>query len=108
MAGKKLLDRVASEKVLRRCGMYDIMKLLKKWRIRWFGHVVRRNEDEPLAKVGMVQAPGRAPRGRPKKTWMKCVEDMMRENQITEVEAQDKETWRGVINRLISSTEGTS
>ena len=45
--------------------------------MRWFGHIVRRNEDEPSDKVGMVHAPGRAPRGRPKKTWRECVEDEM-------------------------------
>jgi len=52
---------------------------------------VRSNEDEPLAKVGMVQAPGRAPRGRPKKTWRKCGEDVMRENEIAEADARDRE-----------------
>ena len=107
MAGVSLQDRVASEEILRRCGLGDILKVLKKGRMRWFGHVVRRGEDEPLAKVGMVQAPGRAPRGRPKKTWRKCVEDVMRENEITEADARDRDMWRGVINRLTSSTEGT-
>ena len=35
----------------------------------------------------------------------------MRENEITGVDAWDRERWRGdggVINRLTSSTEGTS
>jgi len=30
MAGISLLDRVASEEVLRRCGLCDILKVLKK------------------------------------------------------------------------------
>ena len=107
LAHVPLRERVSSEEVLRRCGLCDILKILKKGRMRWFGHVVRRSEDEPLAKVGMVQAPGRAPRGRPKKTWRKCVEDVMRENELTEADARDRDAWRGVINRLTSSTEGT-
>ena len=32
------------------------MKVLKIKRMRWFGHVVMRNDDKPLAKVGMLQA----------------------------------------------------
>ena len=58
--------------------------------MRWFGLVVRISEDEPLAKVGTLQAPGRAPRGRPKKTWRKFMEDLMRENGITEADARDR------------------
>lgn len=51
MAGISLQDRVASEEVLRRCGLCDILKVLEKERMRWFGHVVRRNEDEPLQRL---------------------------------------------------------
>ena len=56
MAGISLHDSVASEEVLRRCGLCDVLKALNKGRMRLFGHVLRRNEDESLAKVGMVQA----------------------------------------------------
>jgi len=48
-----------------------------------------------------------APRGRPKKTWRECVEDVMRENEITEADARDRARWRGGINRLTSLAEGT-
>jgi len=27
------------------------LKVLEKERMRWFGHVVRRNEDEPLQRL---------------------------------------------------------
>ena len=108
MMGISLQDRVVSEEVLRRCGLCDILKVLKKERRRWFGHVESRNEGEPLVKVGMVQAPGSATRDRPKKTWRKCVEVVMRENEITETDARNRERLSGVINRLASSNEGTS
>ena len=55
----------------------------------------------------MVQVPGKPPGGRPKKTFSKCVEDVMRGNEITEEDARDGERRRGVINRLTCSTEGT-
>ena len=108
MAGVSLQDRVTSEEVLIRCGLSDVLNVLQKGRMRWFGHVVRRSEDEPLAKIKAVQAPGRAPRGRPKKTWRKCVEDDMTDCETTEADARDRVKWRGVINRLTSSTEGTT
>ena len=53
-------------------------------------------------------SPRKSPRGRHKKTWRKCAEDVMRENEITEADARERERWRGVINCLTSSTDGTS
>ena len=57
----------------------------------WTRRVVRRNEDEPLANFGMVQVPGRAPRGRLKKTRRQCGKDVMKENEIPEANARDRE-----------------
>ena len=50
MTGTSLQDKVASENVLRKCRLFGILKVLKEWRMRSFGPVVRRNEDEPLQR----------------------------------------------------------
>ena len=44
MVGILLQDRVASDEVLRRCGLCDILKILKKQRMRWFGDVSRQSD----------------------------------------------------------------
>ena len=103
LAGVSLRDRVASEEVLRRCGLKSIVSIMNRKQLGWFGHVARRAEYEQLGRIGSVEAPGRAPRGRPKKTWKGCVEDLLRNTGVAEEEAMDRSRWRDVVQRLTSS-----
>ena len=103
LAGVSLRDRVASEEVLRRCGIKSIVSIINRKQLGWFGHVARRDEDELLGRIGSVEAPGRAPRGRPKKTWKGRVEDLLRNTGVAEEEAMDRSRWRDVVQRLTSS-----
>ena len=91
-----------SEDLLHNAGLVDIRKVLKRNRLRMFGHVARRGIDEPLGKVRRLEAPGRRPPGRPKKTWAKNVEENLREAGVEEEEALERERWRVIINRLTS------
>ena len=38
-------DRITNEEVRRRCGMENLEHRLRKMRLRWFGHVRRRDEN---------------------------------------------------------------
>jgi len=67
-------NRVATEEVRRRCGVKDIMDVLKRNRLRWYGHVRRRDNDHVLSKEAEMEVEGVRPRGRLKKTWKQCVE----------------------------------
>ena len=58
-------------------------------RLRWFGHVKRRDEYSILRRVMELEVEGRRPVGRPKKTWSKVVEEDMRKISITEDMAED-------------------
>ena len=107
MCGISLRDRINSEEVLERCKLEDIEMVLRKRRLFWFGHVKRRNEDDPLSRIQEVVAPGRRPRGRPKKTWKDCVNEDLQEAGVSERLTADRDEWKAVINRLTSSREGT-
>ena len=43
--------------------------------VRWYGHVIRRDDDNVLKKAMMLEANGKRKRGRPKTTWRKQVEE---------------------------------
>jgi hypothetical protein len=47
----------------------DVIKLIKLSRLRWAGHVMRLNGNDPARKVLMSQPGGCRPRGRPKLRW---------------------------------------
>ena len=42
--------------------------------VRWYGHVLRRNDDNVLRVALDLEVGGKRKRGRPKKTWKKQVE----------------------------------
>ena len=102
MCGVTLRMRVPSEDLLFNSGLVDIRQVIKRNRLRMFGHVARRGEDDPLGKIQLLEAPGRRPPGRPKKTWNKNVEEDLREAGATREEALDRTTWRTIMSRLTS------
>ena len=104
LCGLTLGDRVSSVDILGRCGLEDLLLTVQKRRMAWFGHVYRRqDENDPLSRIKHVEAPGRRPRGRPKKTWKDCVNQDIAAAGVQETEAGDRAVWRAAINRLTSS-----
>ena len=57
---------------MKRCGLECLAEDSLKGVAR-FGHVSRRDKEFPLYRVRDIEAPGRRPRGGPKKTWNECV-----------------------------------
>ena len=100
MCNIRLSDRVATETVLSRCRLEELDIVLIKKRLSWYGHVVRRNEDEPLGRIMSVVAPGRRPRGRPKKTWKQKIDDDLRDFGLNAESAGNREEWKAIICRL--------
>ena len=58
-------------------------------RLRWFGHVKRRDDSSILRRAMELEVEDRMPVGRPKKTWSKVVEEDMKLN-ITEDMVEDR------------------
>ena len=99
MAGVSLRDRVRSEEVARRCGVDEVEIVMSERRLRWVGHVKRREQDDPIKRVMNLEVTGRQPRGRPKKTWKKTVEEDMRRVGVQEEDALDRGRWRAMTKR---------
>ena len=106
MCGVSLTDRVPSADILRRCRLDDLLLTVRRSRMAWFGHTYRRQENDPndpLSRIKQVEAPGRRPRGRPKKTWKECVKHDIAAAGAQESAAADRAVWRTIIQRLTSS-----
>ena len=62
-------------------------------RLSWYGHVLRRNEENVVRRVLSMNIDGYMSRGRPKKRWMECVNaDMVIEGVTTEM-TTNREVW---------------
>jgi len=69
MYGIKLQDRVPSKGLRERLGLDDMISVLQKNELRWYGHVLRREDNDCMKKCMDYEVKSARPRGRPKKTW---------------------------------------
>ncbi len=69
LMGIRWQDGLSNEEVVRRSGLESLEVLLRRNRLRWFGHVRRREEGHILRQALHFEVEGRRPPGRPKKTW---------------------------------------
>lgn len=58
-------------------------------RMAWFGHAYRRDGKDPSYRVKEVEAPGRRPRERRKKTWNDCVRSELPAAGVSETAAEE-------------------
>ena len=61
MCGVSVEDRRTSE---------DLRKLVRGGRLRWYGHVKRKSDEEWVNKCMEYRVEGRRPVGRPRRTWL--------------------------------------
>ena len=74
MCGIKLKDRLPSKELRERLGVDDIALILQQNRLRWYGHVLRKDDNHWVKKCMEYEVEGSRPRGRPKKTWKRLFE----------------------------------
>ena len=58
-----------------RLGVDDIALVLQQNRLRWYGHVLRKDDDDWVKKCIEHEVEGPRPRGRPKKTWKEVLRE---------------------------------
>ena len=61
------IDRLPSKELRERLGVDDIAFILQQNRLRWYGHVLRKDDDDWVKKCMEYEVEGPRPRGRPKR-----------------------------------------
>ena len=72
-------------------------EIVRRGRLRWFGHVERKADDDWVKKCTKVEVVGKVGRGRGRKTWLQCVNSDMKDLGLKVGEAQDRQLWRKKI-----------
>ena len=78
-------------------GVDDIALVLQQNRLRWYGHVLRKDDDDWVKKCMEHEVEGSRPRGRPKKTWKEVVREDCQARKLNKEDAMDRCKWRKVI-----------
>ncbi|VDO96393.1 unnamed protein product [Heligmosomoides polygyrus] len=104
-AGVTRLDRVRNETMRQRFGVASIADKLREARLRWYGHVLRANDDA-VCKIGLnLEVPGKRPRGRPKQRWLDTLHMDLKLAGVHPDQAFDREKWRHQTRRADPATK---
>ena len=95
MSGVKLMDKHRTEVLMERLGLEEsVVQMAKANAVRWYGHVLRKEDGHVLRRALDFEVKGRRKRGRPKKTWRKQVEGESRKVGLRKVDALNRVSWR--------------
>ena len=77
--------------------MYRMAEFPREKRLRWFGHVQRRDKDDATRKILQMTVDGKKNRCRLKLRWRDLVKEGMAGNQMTTEMAEDRKHWHVMI-----------
>ena len=97
MCGGTMLDRIPNRVYREKLGVVKMDEKLREGRLRWFGHVRRRRETEPVRRVEGVQVEGKRGRGRPRRTWEEQIRLDLQALHLSEDMTADRQSWRRSI-----------
>ena len=66
-------------------------------RLRWYGHVLHKDDSEWVKKCMDFEVDGVRPRGRPKRSWKDVVEGYMKSLKLSKKDALVCNKWRQLI-----------
>ena len=78
MCGVSLKDRKRSEDLCNLLGINCVADVVRRGRLRWFGHLEHKSVDDWVSACRGLVVEGTRGRGRSRKTWEQCVRDDMK------------------------------
>ncbi|XP_050532668.1 uncharacterized protein LOC126900777 [Daktulosphaira vitifoliae] len=94
MSGMTRKDRIRNEHIRGSIGVASIADKMRENRLRWFGHVMRKEESEAVRTVVQMNVEGRRDRGRPKNRWRDVNECNMRTADVSVEDVGDHVKWK--------------
>ena len=92
--GVTRLDRIRNDLIRGTAHVRKLEDKVREARLRWYGHVQRREEEYIGKRMLKMDLPGRRRRGRPKRTYIGVVKEDMTVVGLTEEDAKDRKRWR--------------
>jgi hypothetical protein len=97
MCGVSLRDRRSSTELNERLGIEGVPEIVRRGRLRWFGHLERKNGEDWVSRCREFEVAGAKGRGRSRKTWSECVKTDLRSLGLKKEWAQDRMEWRRLV-----------
>ena len=75
-----------------------VTEVVRRGRLRWFGHVERKEKDDWVAACRDLVIDGTKGKGRGRKTWVECVKDDLKELGLKKEYTMDRELWKNLTS----------
>ena len=100
MCNVKVKD-IPSKELRERLGIDDIILILQQNRLRWYGHVLQKEDNDWVKKCMEYDVEGSKPRGRPKRTWKEVVQKGCQARNLIKEDAMDRGRWKKLIDWMM-------
>jgi len=84
----------------------DVALVLQQNRLRWYGHVLRKEDDDWVKKSMEYEVEGSRPRGRPNRSWREVVREDCQARKMNKEDAIDRCKWRKMIKMIRMGVSG--
>jgi len=101
-----LKDRKRNDDIHYAIGVCCITDKIRESRLRWYGHVQRREDDHCVKRILEVEVYGRRNRGRQRKRWINTISHDLISLNLTPVDLEDRDDWRRRTHVADPSPEG--
>ena len=100
MSGVTKLDRIRNERIRGTTKVGEISQTVQESRLRWYGHVLRREDEYVGKRVMGTEMPGKRRRERPKRRWLDSIRNDLSERELSGEDAQDCPRWRRLTRHI--------
>ena len=90
-------DKIRNEYIRGTVKVEQLGIKMREGRLRWYRHVMRRDQEYVGRKMIEMQLPGKRKRGRPKRRFLDVVKEDMGEVGTKETDVEDRKVWRKII-----------
>ena len=91
-------DKIRNEDIRSTVKVERLRMKMREGRLRWYGHVMRRDQEYVGQKMMEMELPGKRKRRRPKRRFLDIVKEDMGEVGAKETDVKDRKMWRMMIH----------
>ena len=90
-------DKIRNESIRSTVKVERLGMKMRQGRLRWYGHVMRKDQEYVGKKMMEMELPGKRRRGRPKRRFLDVVKEDVEEFGAKETDVEDRKVWRTMI-----------
>ena len=90
-------DKIRNEHIRSTVKVERLGMKMREGRLRWYGHVMKKDQEYVGRKMMEMELPGKRKRGRPKRRFLDVVKEDMEEVSAKETDIEDRKMWRMMI-----------